>query len=326
MIACKTLFRSFVSLGSAFFLIVYFTYCKPLSFVNLSKILHPNNLTVCETSSCLHIPVVQFSCFGTPIIHAEIEGVTYPLEVDLGMAQQLYINRKFLCKIKKKQKKTNMISRDIRNNLYETPSFQIPSIRFQNWEIKDITASEQSEQDQFNNIFWVPSEKLKHQILKKDEKIRKGTIGWPIFSHFDCFFDLAHASIFIGKDMTSLLDAGCSIEGFIQLPFDIDKGGIILFVTTDLGINPFLLDTGASYSIIKKNLIKQENIYQITPEIEGYQTHLLSFNGKNLGKWTFRLLEISDFYDQFDGILGMDFFKKHAVCLDFHNKIAYIQP
>lgn len=276
--------------------------------------------------SYLRIPIENFSSFGIPIIKVQIESTPYLVEVDLGMARQLRLNAKAIKKIKNKDKRPKVITGDIVGNLYELQSFQIPEIRLKNWDIKDIIVSEEVPAYALNTVFWTASEDEKKQILKEDAKIKQGTLGWRIFSRFACFFDFNHSAIFIAKNMDSLLESGCSVTDFIKVPFSIDEGGIILSVTTDLGIRPFLLDTGATFSLIKRDLVSQEKIEKINTDIERYTTYSMSFNSQDLGAWTFRLFKMSDLYHQFDGILGADFFRKHAICLDFQNKIAYIQP
>lgn len=278
-----------------------------------------------KNSSCLRIPLVKFSKFGIPIIQAEIEGMSCFLEVDLGLVRQLRLYKETIEKIKNKKKKDNVTSVDISGNFYEVESFQIPSIRFKNWEIKDVTLSEESHVFTSNIVSGFPSEEIKRKFLEEDAKDREGAVGWPIFAQFVSFFDLGHAKIVLGKDITSLRNAGYLRNGFIEVPFSTDRGGIILSVTTDLGTRSFLLDTGSVYSMIKQNLILKESVLEIQPNIPVYVSRSFLLNEYDLGSWTFRLWNISDFYDQFDGVLGMDFFRKHAICLDFQNKTAYIQ-
>lgn len=285
--------------------------------------------TSCNSSSnnqtYLRIPITISSTFGIPILNIEIEKIQYPVEVDLGMAYQLYVDPKVLKKIKNKKKEINKIQGDIRGNLYETQSFQIPSIRLKHWEIKNIVVSEEDPTYISNTVFWIPSEKIKKEIIEKDAKIKQGSIGWPIFAQFACFFNFSHSEIVIGKNIASLREAGYSMNEFIQIPFSVNKGGIILSMTTDLGIHQFLLDTGVSCSMIRQKLVPKEKIEKIKFNVEGYTTESMLLNEQNLGRWTFKLFEISECYDQFDGILGVDFFKKRAVCLDFQNQMAYIK-
>jgi hypothetical protein len=178
--------------------------------------------------SCLRIPLEMFSSFGTPIIKAQIESIPYLLEIDLGMARQLRLNSKFIEKIKKKNKKSNVISGDVLGNFYNIQSFQIPSIRLKSWEIQDITVSEEDSSYTTDTVFWISSEDKKKQLLDEDAKFRQGSLGWGFFSRFACFFDFVHREIFIGKNMDALFGSGCSVAGFIQVPFSVNEGGIIL--------------------------------------------------------------------------------------------------
>ena len=274
----------------------------------------------------LHIPVSDFGPLGIPIIRAEIEGISCSLAVDLGLSHMLGIQPKIVQKIKNKKMNHDEGIKDIKDNIYTTQSFQLSSVQLKNWSVKDVIAFEEVSAYKNNTIFFAPSEEVKQRILDQDAKVRDGTLGWPIFSRFDCFFDLGHSEIFIGNSRAALSKAGCSMNGFIKVPFTITNSGLILSVTTDLGIHPLLLDTGATCSMIRESLVDKRNAKEIESDVWEYNSDSLQLNGHDLGTWTFRLFKIPNSMTQFDGALGMDFFRDHAIYFDFRNQAAYIQP
>ncbi len=48
-------------------------------------------------------------------------------------------------------------------------------------------------------------------------------------------------------------------------------------------------------------------------------------NDLSLGKWTFQVMDITKEMDDIDGLLGIEFFNKNIICLDFPNRIVHIQ-
>jgi len=137
------------------------------------------------------------------------------------------------------------------------------------------------------------------------------------FQQMDCFFDFPNSVMFVAKDIKVLQeDAGCSFNGFMKTPFDLTHCGVVFSVETDLGINRFLLDTGSTWSLFKSSQVEKNG--------RSFTTDKFQIGEADFGKTKFWLYEFSDRLEV-DGVLGVDFFKKHAICLDFHNKIAYIK-
>jgi hypothetical protein len=145
-----------------------------------------------------------------------------------------------------------------------------------------------------------------------------GRIGWPLFQQMNCFFDFPNSVMFVAKDMKTLQDeAGCALDGFVKTSFDLSHCGLIVSVETDLGRRRFLLDTGSTWSLFKNSQVEKKG--------RSFTTDKFQIGGTDFGKTKFCLYEFSDLFEV-DGVLGVDFFKRHAICIDFHNKIAYINP
>ncbi len=147
-----------------------------------------------------------------------------------------------------------------------------------------------------------------------------GRVGWTFFKQGVVFFDFSHSNLVIAKDLPVLVDkAGYSLNDFIPIPFELHNCGPVFTIQTSVGAQKFLLDTGATCSIIRDASILRE----MKSSKSSHITENLRIGESDFGQWTFRLLEYNE-QMECDGILGIDFFKKHMICLDFLTNTAYV--
>ena len=133
--------------------------------------------------------------------------------------------------------------------VYEPQNFLIPKINIGPIKFKEIVLSEHIIKDSY---VFIRSEKLKNQGIANKRQFIDGVIGLPLFTNFDCFFDFPHSQILIAINMNDLVkEAKCNFENFVQIPFNLDKEGVVLSVQTDIGKKRLLLDTGATQSVFK---------------------------------------------------------------------------
>ncbi len=104
------------------------------------------------------------------------------------------------------------------------------------------------------------------------------------------------------------------------IPCEIGARGIVFLIDTDFGKKSFVLDSGASIS-----LMKRESIEQTPLELPQITMDRFKIDDLDLGKTPLYLIDFSDKLD-FDGILGIDFFMKYAIYIDFVKKKAMIIP
>lgn len=279
-----------------------------------------------EAQIYLCLPIKMAPLYNEAIVEIKIEGVNHPLLVDLGCAFDLNIQTDILKKIKGKIELSNFKLGDVLGNSYDVQKFQIPLIQIGSWKIRNVNLVEEPDAYLMETISWVYSEQEKFEILKKEKEILHGKIGWPIFSQFACFFDFSNSTILLSKDFSLFKKKGYPIDRFIKIPFTLEKYGIILSATTDLGVQNFILDTGASVSFIAEHLVDLKSFGDLPANEKKIVSQSFILNGHDIGNWTLRPYPISHDNNSFHGILGMDFFKKHAVFFDFQNKEAYIEP
>ena len=151
---------------------------------------------------------------------------------------------------------------------------------------------------------------MSKKTLKQFSQI-DGRIGNDILDHFCCFFDFPHSQVSIGNQLS---DFDFSPDECIEVPFQIEQGLIVLNAETDLGAKKLFLDTGANVSILRGKLLSKKR-----------QNCKLILEGQDFGKWDFWFLPFTERL-QLDGALGIDFFKKNLICIDFKNHKVYIRP
>jgi hypothetical protein len=250
-----------------------------------------------------------------PLVDIEIEDSKYKMFVDLGSIRYgLHLEDRALKKIKNKELVGDGEFGDIRGNIYRCSEFRIPEIKIGREFVLDPTATMQDRQF-LQNVRLFSGPDVDKRIEDRIERV-DGKIGLPIFRNYNCLFDFPNSVIVLYKsvvDMEKLYPP----DHFVRVPFSVEKYGVVLSVETDVGIERMVLDTGSTYSMINKSLIKEPNDWI-------YSTNKLVIEGCNYGSWELALFDISDKWD-IHGCLGADFFLEYAICLDFENNIAYIQ-
>ncbi|HSX10520.1 MAG TPA: hypothetical protein VLF94_02235 [Chlamydiales bacterium] len=267
----------------------------------------------CE-QNYVRLPVSFFPFVDRPTVQIEIEGKKHSVLLDLGSSHPIDLQKRFLQKVKNKQPDGLSDYVGIRGKKYPTERFRLPEVKLLNLTVQGLVGYEENLDFVSDARTWQSTgiwDQFKDQL---ELYTIHGRIGWTLFNETACFFDFPNSALYLAKDLVSLInEAGCSFDNFIQVPFEIHKWGIALHFETDFGINLFVLDTGATRSIFRRSSDSKEVV-----------TRKLIAGDHDFGGMQFKLL---DFTDQMecDGILGIDFFKAHAVCLDFHNRVALIQ-
>ena len=272
-----------------------------------------------QGDSFVKIPIRFVPLLNTPIMNVEISRRKYSLNIDLGTSHNVILDKKVLDKIELKESLENLLWFDLKGNEYHSPQFRIPKIQIgEKSQILEAVASEESIDFIAHGSQVLPDYFFLHKgISALYSTFVDGRIGWSVFQRNVCLFDFPSSEFLIAKDMLSLTrNAGYSLEDFAHTPFEIQDCGVILSIKTDFGEKKFLLDTGSTWSLIHGPSIEREK--------GQFATNTFIVGGVDLGKHKFRIDSFSDQFS-FDGILGVDFFRSHSICLDFHNHIAYIK-
>lgn len=262
-----------------------------------------------DKNSLIRIPLKFIPLIKTPIVQVSIQNSSYSLDLDLGCSHSLCLSSKVLDKIPNKQICDAVDSFDYQGGKHHLLGFVVSNIRIGNYlKIDRVIAREEDPN------FLLESSQILPQIPFLQSSITSlykifvdGRAGWPLFSQVVCCFDFKNHSIYLGNTPKEIFDEIFTSNSEIAITkFDIDENAIIIYCESKLGIKRYLLDSGSTYSLatsIPQNL-----------EIRGTLLNTPDFvqcsSVKNLN---------------IDGILGVDFFQSHLICIDFPNQTVYIQ-
>lgn len=244
------------------------------------------------------------------MVRVKIEDTEYNLELDLGSNSDLMIKPRVLDQIQDKQLGKPSVWHDIKGNEYHSPSYKIPVLKIGPLRVENATAVEESEFliTTGNKIGKSDWERIQNQLAHID-----GRIGSATFHSSVVFLDLSQP-LFLLEATIEDMKTKISFEGFVEGSFDFERGLVGVNFMSESSVKKLLLDTGASISLANSSLNQRK-----------IKMNHLELNSVDLGGWDFYPLEFPEKLSWADGILGMDFFNKFAVCLDFPNKKIYLK-
>lgn len=272
----------------------------------------------CVTS----IPVKFFSYSKLPVIEVVIENEKYYLELDTGEAGDIVLKEKILQRLKKEQI-ASVKTVDINGNIYEDFNFLIPKINISGVEFVSVVAKQENMSFLTEGcvIRDSPINNQKSNILRHTNIA--GRIGWGLLKDHQWYFDILHSLLWITDDLENIPEY-FSISDYVEIPFEFEKNGIVILVNTNIGVKRFMLDTGASVSCLKEFLVQKKHSQEFEPGRRMFLSDI-KIGGKDFGIYSFFLYNFCPMFDV-DGILGIQFFKKNGIFLDFQNKKALIIP
>lgn len=252
-----------------------------------------------------------------PVMNIEIENKHYPILIDLGMVGTFTLNKNIINELKRKKNVGNFEWMDLKGNKYIAPLYLIPKIDF-GIELKKIEVEEESDGYKVNTT-----------LLNEegdDEKLHEvGSVGRSLLQKFNLLMDISKSRFIFSNNYYKLKKEGYDIDKYLKIPILKDLEGIIFTINTDLGKKKFFLDTGTSITLIRSSYI-DDNLKHVEEHgMEVFSTNTFEIEGIDFGKQNLFLLDISSELNYFDGVLGMDFLKKHVCYIDFENGYLYIK-
>jgi hypothetical protein len=257
---------------------------------------------------------VEFTAEQIPYTKVQIEGVDCSLMVDLGSVSECWL-RKDLLDTMTKTFSQNVLWINLHGKIRETREYTIPKLKVQSSWIRDIITCEEEYDPPTENTPWLISQ----VTYDKNGKPLDGRIGWQFLTSFYPLFDLGHSKFFFTrgpKTLPKLEKMGYPMHALTQIPFEINFIGCVVTLDTPLGKKRFLLDTGTSKSLIQANLFNTDERSVVLDQL-GFGSYIIP--QMELLRFPF-VNQLQDI----DGILGMDFFSKHLVYLDFKQRVALI--
>jgi hypothetical protein len=270
------------------------------------------------------IPIQFLQNFGFIYVPAKIEGNDYGLWIDLGMKEALSLNKGVLDKMKKKPLHA-IETRDLKGRHYESFSYRLPEIKVGKARIFNLIVKEENQEFLKNcNAFVAKDQELKEEY---DRKI-SGRIGLEFFLQRGIqalFLDVNQLHAYVMKDIHKFHLPGYDINKMVKIPLEKRNVGLVIEVDLGIGKKKLLFDSGCAKNFFHTPLLR-EFFGEKARESATFTTPYFKIADFDLGKEEFELREITELCHEFDGILGMPFFHKYAVLLDFQNNVVYIEP
>lgn len=263
----------------------------------------------------VEVPVWFPLMVRVPVIHVEIEGISLKMVVDLGAGCDLMLRKEVLDRIENKRLSGEVQFLDVKGIYRTAQMYQIPSIQIGGVEVEDLIALE----EEVDFLSGTMLSKNAH-VSRETASCADGRIGIGVICRYNVLFDFPKKLFFEVEGQIPLGDKVAAV------PFEVNECGIILSVDTDLGVKKFLLDTGANVSCIRKSLVDESLTTKWIGGLRRYRSQKFMMGGSDFGGKQLCLYSLSEkFEDDFDGILGVDFFKKHKIYIDFKNYRVYIE-
>ncbi len=230
-----------------------------------------------------------------PIMQVEIEGKSHPLILDLGIPCEFALKRDVLKAISKKERLGTHTTIDLDGQEYTAQKYLLQRIRIQNGEVIHTIAEEDDD------------------IVQADIS---GRVGRNTLQTCNLLLDFSRSLLFILKNFEDLKAEDYSIRDFQEIPFTLTRWGAIFTIETDFGTKRFFINTSAPLSTIRK--------FQESPE--RITTSKFKIGEVDLGKTHLDIANIAPSLNDIDGYLGVDFFKKNVIFLDYQKSKALICP
>lgn len=153
-----------------------------------------------------------------------------------------------------------------------------------------------------------------------------GRIGWELFCDTSLLIDIPNLQIGFSDSIEALKSQGYPTENFIKAPLFLERGLVEVEIGTPNGPLRSVLDTGATWNILHEEFEEGVSIDAAIWEPENIVEYpSFSIENNDLGSLTFHKMPLK-IPIPIEAILGMEFFRKHIVFLDFKGKSAYFLP
>lgn len=256
--------------------------------------------------------------FSLPCINVSIENTLYPLIIDSGSRLELKLYEKTLAPIPKKPYRKEKW-RNFRGTLFEASTYLISKMAIGSLVFKKSEAVAFPSHRSDESTIWGESS-------SEDPYKSVGSLGQGLLRKVAILIDVKNQKIIFSNNLYKLKKSGYNFNNFIKAPLEITPTGTFVHALTDIGKLKLFIDTGSTWTVLHEHLhpknIKKDIRYHGLPVLISSK---FSMHDTDFGKQELLFLNMSDKVIVHDGILGMDFFKKHVVYIDFPNKTMYIK-
>jgi len=273
-----------------------------------------------------------FSSGNIPYFTVNIENQTVVAKVDLGYEGHIALSSDVIGALTAKKLIKRSSSYGLRGKVREFDVYELEKIHTETMSFYPVLADEESPE-------------FKHDIsLGEEGKIPEGDfgrVGWRLFQSFNLLVDYENSTFALCDSLETLKKRGYPVDCFSETPLLLDRGLIEFEAQTGTGILRCVLDSGATWNLLNRDLddscnshiiFTQDNIDQhpiLNPENKSLlvfdpqdiqDVPVFNLGGKEFGPITFNRIKSPM---AIDAILGMEFFEDTLIFIDFSNRKIY---
>lgn len=261
------------------------------------------------------VPIAKWSAIQAPCLDISIGNKTFSAELDLGFRGSLTFTKQWIESLSSKTFLRTKTIYGIRGKEYKTKLYQIPVLQIGKMTFLKPILEEEPETFAEDSTFVQEGQK------KSPEE--PGRLGWELFYNVNLLIDAKNSLIAFCDSFETLANQGYEIKQFTRSPLFLERGLVEFNAETPEGALRFVLDTGATWNMLNFEAGDNQSIDDLMwHEDTIIEYSSLQINGTDFGPVSLHKLPIK-IPIQIDAILGMDFFKKHVVFLDFKKKYVY---
>ena len=268
-----------------------------------------------------------------PCVHIQIGDKLAKAKVDLGFYGDISLPVELLQELDEKSFIRRRSYFGIRGKRYDGNVYKIPKIKIGKMVLFQAKAQE------IDPEFETDATVLKGEGSSSTGHL--GRIGWALFHNFNFFMDSENALIAFCDSLDTLRKRGYPVDSFIETPLLLDRNAIEFQAMTEKGSIRCLLDTGATWNMLNKDIEGGSNDHMIfnSDTIDQHSvlnpenSDQMTFDPENvydmpvfkIGKKEFGPIKLNRIKTplEIDAIIGMEFLDSKLVFIDFPNRKIY---
>ena len=291
-----------------------------------------------EKGYFLPLKIQGYSSADLPYLEVAIGDKTIKVILDLGYSGMLSLPSDVIKDIEEKKWIKRVQSCGLRGKIYEDDVYEVKKVKIETLSFFPAKIEEESLESMQNSLLFREGD-----VSEGHPSDYFGKIGWGLFCNSNLLIDCKHSTIALCDSLATLKQQGYPVDSFIETPLVSDSNFVKFEALTEKGPLTCVLDTGATWNLLNKDLENGNNSHRIysnqskplsslnpknedlliydPDEFQEFSSFKVS--GKELGPQTFDLIKSPVPVDAF---IGMEFFHSTLVFVDFANSKVYFYP
>ena len=276
----------------------------------------PKNSRSEKNAYFVSVPIIKFSPSQMLSVNVSIEDRVYPMYLDLGLASDLNMVESHAKEIVLKQALGSKSMYNFRGEKTEVPLYRIPEIAIQDMVFSNAVLQVDCEKSRYRTVFV--------QNGGAPSPQDGGLLGWRLFYTTNLLLDLHQKRIAFSNSLATLKTQGYETEDWIETPLHIESGLLAIDIELPDKQVRCVLDTGSTRNLINHQSLTEQSLETAYWDPNNWiEFSYFRINQHQLGSIGFQKLPVK-LPIHVEAILGMEFFERYLVFLDFPNRRAYI--